>query len=116
MELIKFENVNLQSAIKAIAGLVVLALIIELIDKIENAKPGYYYPAFAYTQSNKRKDFTESTKKQTLFMQGYRCAMCFQPTQLFDFHHKDGNKANNQPSNCEALCPLCHAKKTRKIR
>jgi len=114
MELIKFENVNLQRAIKAIAGLVVFALIIELIDKIENAKPGYYYPAFAYTQPKKRNDFTESTKKDTLFRQGYRCAMCFQLSQLYDFHHKDGNRSNNQPANCEALCPNCHRKMHRK--
>jgi len=32
---------------------------------------------------------------------------------IWDFDHKDGNRYNNSPSNCQALCPTCHAKKTR---
>jgi 5-methylcytosine-specific restriction endonuclease McrA len=32
---------------------------------------------------------------------------------LWDYDHIDGNRSNNDPSNCQALCPNCHAKKTR---
>lgn len=115
MKLIRFENVNLLSIIEAAAGILIIATIIKLIDEIFSEKPANTFPVFVKPQPKKRKDFTESTKKQTLFSQGYRCAMCFQPNQFFDFHHKDGNRNNNQPSNCEALCPICHAKKTRKM-
>ena len=33
--------------------------------------------------------------------------------KLWDYHHIDGDRSNNRPSNCEALCPYCHAEKTR---
>ena len=61
-----------------------------------------------------RRDFSKSTMESTKFLQGYVCNRCKQPTDLWEFHHKDWNRSNNRPSNCEALCPNCHAKKTRK--
>ena len=60
-----------------------------------------------------RKDFSESTKKFTLMMQGNVCKSCKKPSKFWDFHHKDGHRSNNRSSNCEALCPYCHAEKTR---
>lgn len=35
--------------------------------------------------------------------------------KLLDVHHIDGNRENNQPSNLQVLCVLCHAKITRNI-
>jgi 5-methylcytosine-specific restriction endonuclease McrA len=32
---------------------------------------------------------------------------------VWDYDHIDGNRSNNKISNCQALCPNCHAKKTR---
>ena len=61
----------------------------------------------------KRKKFTEKTKRLVLISQNYRCFTCGVHLQYRDFHHK-GPRSDNSPSNCEALCPLCHAKKTRK--
>lgn len=115
MQLIRFENVNLLSIAEAAAGTLIIFSIIKLIDEIFSERPANTYPVFAKPLPKKRKDFAESTKKQTLLMQGYRCAMCHQPSQFFDFHHKDGNRTNNWPSNCQALCPNCHARKTRRI-
>jgi len=60
-----------------------------------------------------RRDFSESTKESAKFWQGYVCNRCKQPTEIWEFHHIDGDRSNNRPSNCEALCPNCHAKKTR---
>ena len=31
----------------------------------------------------------------------------------WDYDHKNGDRSNNKLSNCQALCPNCHAKKTR---
>jgi len=64
----------------------------------------------------KRKNFSKLTKKLTLLKQGFLCNWCKQPSKHWDFHHIDGNRSNNRPSNCEALCPVCHTEKTRKRR
>jgi hypothetical protein len=32
---------------------------------------------------------------------------------IWDYDHKDGNRGNNKASNCQVLCPTCHAKKSR---
>lgn len=41
--------------------------------------------------------------------------LCDFPADIWDFDHKDGNRSNNSPGNCQALCPNCHAKKTRAL-
>jgi 5-methylcytosine-specific restriction endonuclease McrA len=49
--------------------------------------------------------------------QGYTCESCgITPKKIFDrrywhVHHKDGNKTNNNESNLECLCVLCHSYK-----
>ena len=113
MTLIKFENVNLESAVKAVIGIIAIMVIFKVIDDIANAKP--QPQLFLVKQLPKqRKDFSKSTKEEVLVRQGYVCNSCGQYSSLFDFHHKNGDKSNNYSSNCEALCPNCHAKKTRK--
>jgi len=59
-----------------------------------------------------RKYFSESTKKKfTKFFQGYVCKDCKKPPVFWEFHHI-GDRSNNSASNCEGLCPNCHAKKS----
>ena len=112
MRLKTFENANLQSAVKAVIGIAVIVLIFKVIDDIANAKP---QPQLVLVKEQpKRKEFTKNTKEEVLERQGYRCNSCGQYSSLFDFHHKNGDRSNNCSSNCEALCPNCHAKKTRK--
>lgn len=42
-----------------------------------------------------------------------RCSLNFAREGLTeDYHHKDGNPANNNPNNIEVLCPNCHRKET----
>ena len=60
-----------------------------------------------------RKDFADSSKEQVLLNQRHRCASCKSILTTLDFDHIDGNKSNNDVSNCQALCPNCHALKTR---
>jgi len=113
MQLIKFENINLYSILRAAVGLGAIIVFLEIINKIENPEPDY--PVLFFRPSREpRKDFTKTTKEDTLRRQGFRCNSCGDYSNYFDFHHKDGNKGNNYSSNCEALCPNCHAEKTRK--
>ena len=63
-----------------------------------------------------RKDFPETTKKLTKIKQGFVCNSCKKPPKFWEFHHIDGNRSNNKPSNCEGLCLDCHADKHRKMK
>ena len=61
-----------------------------------------------------RKNFSESVKNQVLASQYYRCNDCtILLLGVVNFDHIDGDRANNSISNCQALCPNCHARKTR---
>lgn len=72
--------------------------------------------AFTWKLTHKNKDrryFSAEVKKQVLIDQKYKCAICKKSIGVWDYDHKDGNRSNNKISNCQALCPNCHAKKTR---
>ena len=86
---------------------------IKLVKMILNSLIKYVFrPDLA--RKTKRLYFSELTKQLTLIAQGFRCKICGRFLDVVDFHHIDGNRSNNSLSNCEALCPNCHAKKTRK--
>ena len=60
-----------------------------------------------------RKYFTAEVKRKILKRQCHKCAKCNWNAGVFDFDHKDGNRSHNKISNCQALCPNCHARKSR---
>jgi hypothetical protein len=60
-----------------------------------------------------RRGFSAETRKEVRKRQGYKCAICNWNPGVIQYDHKDGNRHNNNISNCQALCPNCHAKKTR---
>jgi len=62
----------------------------------------------------KRKKFSKKTKKAILERQNYRCKICAAVLDVYDFDHLDGNRENNDISNCQALCPTCHRRKSKK--
>lgn len=64
----------------------------------------------------KRKQFSKLTRKKVLEYQQYRCKLCGKKSNVWDFDHVNGKRENNDFSNCQALCPNCHAKKTRNQR
>ena len=74
------------------------------------------YNTFSENDKSKpanRKPFSEQTKKKVLEYQQNRCKLCGEKSKIWDFDHINGDRSNNSVSNCQALCPNCHAKKTR---
>src|SRR6266487_4558383 len=63
-----------------------------------------------------RQYFTESVKEHILDKQHNKCADCNRLLNVVDYDHKDNNRSNNKESNSVALCPNCHAVKTRSTR
>lgn len=64
-------------------------------------------------KKKERKSFRTEDRKLVVKMQNQKCAMCKHNAGVWDIDHIDGNRSNNHISNCQALCPNCHAKKTR---
>jgi len=62
----------------------------------------------------KRKKFSKKTRKAVLERQNYRCKICGAVLDVYDLDHNDGNKWNNDISNCQAICPTCHRRKSKK--
>lgn len=61
-----------------------------------------------------RKGFSQGTRERILRKQNRRCAYCRKNLTVIDYHHTNGNRSDNRENNCQALCPNCHAIKTRK--
>jgi len=53
---------------------------------------------------------------RVLKKQNHRCAHCRHLLNVVDWDHKNGKRYDNSESNCQALCPNCHAVKTRSRR
>lgn len=60
-----------------------------------------------------RKEFSQGTREITLRKQNHKCVYCRKVLMVIDYHHKNGNRSDNREKNCQALCPNCHALKTR---
>lgn len=63
-----------------------------------------------------RQYFSSEIKSQILKEQNYKCAGCKKFLNVYDFDHIDNDRSNNNYNNCQALCPICHALKTRKMK
>jgi hypothetical protein len=64
-------------------------------------------------RTKKRWYFPADVKREVLKDQNYKCVICKRSAGVWDYDHIDGNRSNNDIFNCQALCPNCHAKKTR---
>lgn len=87
-----------------------------MIDYLELAEIGLRILEKSVTKPKARRSFSKSTKAEALKRQNYRCNICGKKSDVWDFDHIDGDSSNNSLENCQALCPNCHAKKTRKIK
>lgn len=72
-----------------------------------------YHRKLKENQSKPRKGFSRTIKNNVLKKQNYRCDHCRRILTAVDFHHKNGNRSDNRERNCQALCPNCHAIRTR---
>ncbi len=61
-----------------------------------------------------RRRFSKFTKQAVLANQNQICRKCFTFLDVVEFDHINGDRSNNSYENCQALCPTCHARKTRK--
>jgi hypothetical protein len=61
-----------------------------------------------------RHHFPDRLKEKVLEKQHHRCADCNKVLDVIDWHHRNGDRSDNRESNCVALCPNCHAIKTRR--
>ena len=62
---------------------------------------------------NKRRAFSPETKQKVLRRQNYKCNVCGVSPKNWDFDHI-GDRSDNSPGNCQALCLDCHRDKTRR--
>jgi hypothetical protein len=65
------------------------------------------------TTKKERRGFHDIVKERVLKKQNHRCAHCKRLLNVVDWDHKNGKRYDNSESNCQALCPNCHAIKTR---
>lgn len=88
-------------------GIIIVVIIIIIVIAIAASRRGK-------PEVGERKGFSESVKKEVLKKQDHKCNICNRLLDVVDYDHIDGNRSNNDVSNCQALCPNCHAKKSRK--
>jgi hypothetical protein len=67
-------------------------------------------------KDRQRRYFSDLIKENILDKQHHKCAHCNRLLNVVDYDHKNGDRSNNKESNCIALCPNCHAIKTRRTR
>ncbi len=59
-----------------------------------------------YGKHRERRHFPTSVKEDTKRKQNNKCVICKKNAAgIWQFDHKDGNRANNSPNNCQALWP-----------
>jgi len=102
------DKLKLKDDLNSLVDVSVKALMLYSKAKKQKIKPG------------KRKYFSEKKQDITKKDQNYKCDKCGKKAKFFEFHHRDGNRSNNDLSNCQALCLDCHrethSEKTRKTR
>ncbi|MDF0682172.1 MAG: HNH endonuclease signature motif containing protein [Candidatus Nitrosocosmicus sp.] len=96
-----FDSLLRPSSIVLLFSIVVTGLVLNSLEKLRK------------NTNRVRKGFSQGTREIILRKQNYRCAYCKKVLNVIDYHHKNGNRSDNREKNCQALCPNCHAIKTR---
>jgi len=66
------------------------------------------------SKPTKRRRFSKSVMTKTLKLQKNKCKKCKHKLKECDFDHLDEDSSNISLNNCQALCPNCHAEKSRR--
>ena len=96
-----FDSLVRSSSIVILFSIVVTGLVLNSLKKLKKST------------NRARKGFSQGTRERILRKQDYRCVYCRKVLKVIDYHHKNGNRSDNRENNCQALCPNCHAIKTR---
>lgn len=61
----------------------------------------------------KRRPFSAIVRREVIQKQKGKCAACKRKLTAYglDLDHKNGDRSNNKPSNCQVLCVPCHRRK-----
>lgn len=61
----------------------------------------------------KRRPFSAIVRREVIQKQKGKCAACKRKLAAYglDLDHKNGDRSNNKPSNCQVLCVPCHRRK-----
>lgn len=81
----------------------------EIHDLYKPSKRKFKKKSGSSSKSKPRNDFSDDAKIQALRKQDHRCAKCGRILGVVDYDHEDGDRSNDDPSNCRAICPYCHA-------
>ena len=65
------------------------------------------------SSKEKRRHFSGIVRREVIQKQKGKCASCKRKLLPFgmDLDHKNGDRSNNKPSNCQILCTPCHRRK-----
>ena len=96
-----FDTLFRPSSIVILFSIAVTGLVLNSLKKLKRS------------MNKARKGFSQGTRERILRKQNHRCAYCRKVLKVIDYHHKNGNRSDNRENNCQALCPNCHAIKTR---
>ena len=96
-----FDSLLRPSSIVVLISIVAAGLVVNFLKKLKKST------------NRVRKGFSQGTRKRILIKQSYRCVYCRKVLKVIDYHHKNGDRSDNRENNCQALCPNCHALRTR---
>ena len=96
-----FDSLSRPSSIVLLFTIVATGLVLNFLKKLKKST------------NSARKGFSQGTRERILRKQNHRCVYCRKVLKVIDYHHKNGNRSDNRENNCQALCPNCHAIRTR---
>lgn len=104
-------NIDDDNTIAGIAIVIFIIMVIAIIaakSRKSSSSYDYQYTSPVY-DNGVRRGWTEIEKETVRIRQGGKCNRCGRPPPRWEYHHLDGNRGNNNLSNCEGLCPNCHS-------
>jgi len=109
---VDFYTTILYAMFIAIPIIIILVFYYMVKPSFQARKSSSYSTNYNTLQPKIRKSWNEFEKEQIRIRQDGKCAICQKPPPRWEYDHIDGNRENNELSNCQGLCPNCHSVKT----